>query len=481
MSLRFLIDMKSVRNIKFAGLVVLACLAMSAAHAQEPATGETPTEGESTTGGESTGESNSFVVDKIIAKVDNYIVTKSELEQAYQDYVTNGGSPSPQAKCSYLAMLVRNKLMLAKAEIDSVVVLDGEVDLNTQNRMDMIVSQSGRSVTDLEELYGKTLEQVKLELREQVREQMIVSKMEDEMTKGVAVTPSEVKRFFAKIPKDSLPYISASVEVAQIVRIAKVSEAQKSITRGELMDIRKRILAGEDFAELARKYSDDPSVIQNGGEMGWSGRGRMVPEYEAMAFKLKPNEISMPFSSPFGMHIMQLIERRGSEYNSRHVLISPKPSVQDLQNATRYLDSIRLLVVHDSIKFQKAAKEFSDDVPTKGNGGFFSDRDGGTRLTVDELDPIIFFKLDSMTVGEISKPIAYRTDDGKDAVRILFYKGRIAPHEASLEQDWTKIQAATLAEKKDKILQKWFQKARTDVFINIDPTYDNCGLLDERR
>lgn len=459
--MRYLIDMQIVRRVKLA-LVVVAAFAMQHAVAQE------------------TEASNSFVVDKIIAKVDNYIVTKSELERAYQEYITNGGSASGQAKCQYLAMLVRNKLMLAKAEIDSVVVLDGEVDLNTQNRMDMIVSQSGRSVADLEELYGKTLEQVRLELRDQVREQMIVSKMEEEMTKGVAVTPSEVKRFFGKIPKDSLPYFSASVEVAQIVRVAKVSEAQKNITKGELMDIRKRLLAGENFADLARKYSDDPSVIQNGGDMGWSGRGRMVPEYEATAFKMKPNEISMPFSSPFGIHIMQLIERRGSEYNSRHILISPKPSTQDLADASHFLDSIRSLVVNDSIKFQKAAKEFSDDVATKGAGGFFSDRDGGVRLTVEDLDPIVFFKLDSMKVGEISQPIAYRTDDGKDAVRILFYKGRIPPHEASLEADWTKIQAATLAEKKDRILQKWFQKARTDVFINIDPAYDNCGLLDER-
>ncbi|WP_236676054.1 peptidylprolyl isomerase [Chryseolinea lacunae] len=453
--------MQIVRRVRIA-LVVVAAFAMQHAVAQE------------------TEASNSFVVDKIIAKVDNYIVTKSELERAYQEYITNGGSASGQAKCQYLAMLVRNKLMLAKAEIDSVVVLDGEVDLNTQNRMDMIVSQSGRSVADLEELYGKTLEQVRLELRDQVREQMIVSKMEEEMTKGVAVTPSEVKRFFGKIPKDSLPYFSASVEVAQIVRVAKVSEAQKNITKGELMEIRKRLLAGENFADLARKYSDDPSVIQNGGDMGWSGRGRMVPEYEATAFKLKPNEISMPFSSPFGIHIMQLIERRGSEYNSRHILISPKPSAQDLADATHFLDSIRLLVVNDSIIFQKAAKEFSDDVTTKGNGGFFADRDGGIRLTVEDLDPIVFFKLDSMKVGEVSQPIAYRTDEGKDAVRILFYKGRIPPHEASLEADWTKIQAATLAEKKDRILQKWFQKARTDVFINIDPAYDNCGLLDER-
>jgi peptidyl-prolyl cis-trans isomerase SurA len=424
-------------------------------------------------------ENGGFVVDKIIAKVDNYIVIKSELERAYQDYLTNGGTPTAEAKCQYLAMLVRNKLMLAKAEIDSVMVLDAEVDLNTENRMAMILAQSGRTQDELEVLYGKTLEQIQLELREQIREQMIVSKMEETMTEGVTVTPAEVKRFFSKIPKDSLPYFSASVEVAQIVRIAKVSEEQENKTKTELIGIRNRILAGEDFATLAKKYSEDPSVISNGGEMGWSGRGRMVPEYEAMAFKLKPGEISMPFKSPFGIHIMQLIERRGNEYHSRHILMAPEPSEDDIDDAADFLDSLRSLIVNDSIKFQFAAKENSDDVMTKGNGGFFSDRDGSVQVTVDELDPIIFFKMDSMKIGEISKPIPYRTDDGKNAVRILYYKSRIAPHQASLEQDWTKIYAATLNEKKDRILQKWFQKARLDVFINIDSDYDNCGLLDE--
>jgi peptidyl-prolyl cis-trans isomerase SurA len=462
-SLRFIINMNITVYLKKIGVAVIAIASVLRATGQET----TPP------------ENQGFVVDKIIAKVDNYIVIKSELERAYQDYLTNGGSPSAESKCQYFAMLVRNKLMLAKAEIDSVMVLDGEVDLNTQNRMDMILSQSGRTEDELEALYGKTMEQVRLELRDQIREQMIVSKMEEEMTKGIVVTPSDVKRFFSKIPKDSLPYFSASVEVAQIVKIAKVSEVQENATRMELAGIRNRILAGEDFATLAKKYSDDPSVISNGGEMGWSGRGRMVPEYEATAFKLKPNEISMPFKSPFGIHIMQLIERRGNEYQSRHILMSPKPSQQDLADATRYLDSLRNLIVKDSLKFENAAKEYSDDVQTKGNGGFFSDRDGGVQLTVDELDPIIFFKLDSMNVGEISKPITYRTDDVKDAVRILYYKSRISPHQASLEQDWTKIQAATLNEKKDKILQKWFQKARLDVFINIDPLYDNCGLLDQ--
>lgn len=426
-------------------------------------------------------DADGFIVDKIIAKVDNYILIKSELERAYQDYLTNGGTPSNDIRCQYLAMLVRNKLMLAKAEIDSVMVLDAEVDLNTQNRMDMILAQSGSTPGQLEALYGKTLEQLRMELREQIREQMIVSKMEDEMTAGIVVTPAEVKRFFNKIPKDSLPYFSAGVQVAQIVKIAEVSSEQKNKTRAELIDVRNQLLAGGDFATLAKKYSDDPSVLSNGGDMGWSARGRMVPEYEAIAFRLKPKEISMPFESPFGMHIMQLIERRGNEYNSRHILISPKPSEDDLKKATRYLDSLRTLIVADSISFEKAAKEYSDDVGTKGNGGYFSDQEGGLNLTVDELDPIVFFKLDSMEIGKISEPITYRTDDGKDAVRILYYKARTPPHQASLEQDWTKIQAATLNEKKDRILQKWFEKARADVFINIDPEYDNCGILNDRQ
>ncbi|MBT1702643.1 peptidylprolyl isomerase [Chryseosolibacter indicus] len=422
-------------------------------------------------------ENQGFVVDEIIAKVDNYIVLKSDLEKVYQDYLANGGSPSMETRCQYLAMLVRNKLMLAKAEIDSVVVLDAEVDANTQRRMDVILAQSGRTVDELEGLYGKTLEQIRNELRDQIREQMVVSKMEETITSGIAVTPSEVKKFFNKIPKDSLPYFSASVEVAQIVKIAKVSNEQKQKTRNQLLDIRSRILAGESFGALAKEFSDDPSALSNSGEMGWSARGRMVPEFEAMAFKLKPGEISMPFESAFGMHIMQLIERRGNEYNSRHILISPEPSAKDLQDVTHFLDSIRTLIVNDSLTFQKAAKEFSDDVPTKGNGGFFSDPDGGTKLTVDELDPVVFFKIDSMKVGDISKPVAYRTDDGKNAVRILYYKSRIPPHIASLEEDWHRIQAATLNEKKNRILQKWFEKAKADVFINIDQNYDFCGIV----
>lgn len=418
-----------------------------------------------------------IVIDEIVAKVDNHIILKSEVDRMYQDYLANGNPPSQQARCEILSVITRNKLMLAKAEIDSVVVEDADVDANTQQRMQIILAQSGRTAAELEQIYGKTLEEIQADIRDQMREQLIVQKMQRQITEGISVTPAEVKRFFNRIPKDSLPYFSASVEVAQIVKIAEVSAEQKAQTRNQLLELRSRILDGEDFGELARRYSDDPSVLSNNGAMGWVGRGRMVPEYEAVAFRIRPGEVSMPFESPFGMHIMQLIDRRGMEYNSRHILIAPQPSEDDLNRATRFLDSLRTAIVNDSIKFEEAARKHSDDVFTKGSGGYFTDATGGTRLTVDELEPGIFFRIDSMQVGAVSKPIVYRTDDGKNAARILYYKSRTPPHQASLEEDYHRIQAAALNEKQAKKLEKWFEEARKDVFINIDRTYDYCGIL----
>ncbi len=424
-------------------------------------------------------ESQGFVVDKIVAKVDNYIVLKSEVDKAYLDYVTNQGGRgnADQIKCQFLAILIRNKLMLAKAEIDSVVVSDDEVDANTERRIGIIASQYG-DVKELEKQFGKTMEQIKGDVRDMVREQMIVSEMERTITKDLTVTPAEIKRFYNKIPKDSLPFLDAEAEVAQIVRVAKVSQQQKEQTKGELMAIRDELLRGADFATLAKKYSSDPSVATNGGDMGWSGRGRMVPQFEAMAFKLKPGEISMPFETDFGIHIMQLVERRGNEYHSRHILMSPSPSPEDLKVAEKYLDSLRTVINSGKITFQAAAKEYSDDMTTKGNGGFFADEEGGTHIPYKDLDPVVYFAIDSMKTGTVSKPLVYRTEDQKEAVRIIFYKSKTAAHELSLKDDWNKLQSATLNEKKNGVLNRWFNKVRQDVFISIDPSFNFCGILD---
>jgi peptidyl-prolyl cis-trans isomerase SurA len=359
------------------------------------------------------------------------------------------------------------------------VVADEEVDANTERRMSMILAQYQGSAEEIESKFGKSLDQIKLELRDQIREQMVVGEMERTITKDLTVTPAEVKRFFNRIPKDSLPFFSAEVEIAQIVKVAKVSEKQKEETKRQLIDLRNRLMSGEDFTTLAKKYSADPTVTGNNGDMGWMGRGMLVPEFEAMAFKLKPGEISMPVETEYGFHIIQLLERRGNEYHSRHILMAPSPSSEDLQVASKFLDSIRSVIIKDSIAFQKMAKEHSDDMQTKGSGGYFSDENGGSRMSVDEIDPVVFFAIDSMQVGTISKPLTYRTDQGKEAVRILFYKSRMAPHQASLKDDWNRIQIAALNQKKNGILEKWFNKARKDVFISIDPAYNFCGILEE--
>ncbi len=423
-------------------------------------------------------EDKGFVADKIIVKVDNYIVLKSELEGAYQNYLTEGNPPSEKAKCDLLNRLVVNKLLVAKAEIDSVLVTDVEVDANTEQRMSMILQNSGNSPEQLERIYNKSLSEIKVELREQIREQLLGREMSNKITKGLTITPADVKKFFNKIPIDSLPFYSSDVEVGQIVKIAKISSTQEEEAKKRLQGLRQQILGGANFNELAKKNSDDPSAQQNGGEMGYVGRGAMVPEFEAMAFKLREGEISQPFKSSFGFHIMQLIDRRGNEYNSRHILVSATPSEEDIKRAGNYLDSLRRKIVKDSIKFEQAAKEYSDDKATKERGGFFTDADGGTKISLRDIDPVVYLNIDTMKLGGISKHLVYRTDDLKSAVRILYFKSKLPPHQANLKDDWFRIQSAALAEKKDQAMEKWFKKARADVFISIDGLYNGCGILE---
>lgn len=422
-------------------------------------------------------QQSGVVVDEIIAKVDNYIVLKSDLESTYLNYLASGNPATPDAKCRILAQLISQKLMVAKAEIDSVIVTDAEVDNNLDRRMQMILSQYGGSAEQLEEYYGKTIEEFQADIRDQVKEQLVVQRMQETITADIKVTPSDVRKFFNRIPQDSLPYFSTEVEVAQIVRIPSVGREEIAEAKRKLDEIRDKVLAGESFEELAKEYSQDPGSAKFGGNLGFAKRGMMAPEFEAAALKLKPNEISKPFETQFGVHIVQLLERRGNEYNSRHILLMAAPSEDDVKEATNYLDSLRTKILADSISFEKAAKEYSEDTYTAGNGGFFMDQVGGTRISVEDLDPVVFFTIDSMKVGDISEPIKFRTDDGKEAVRILYYKSKIKPHQANLRDDWQKIQAAAMNEKKTKALNTWFNKAREDVFISIDKAYDYCGIM----
>ena len=416
------------------------------------------------------------VIDKIIAKIDNYIVLKSELENAYYDYLSSGQSTPPDLRCRILESLITNKLLVAKAEIDSVVVADEEVDGNLERKLQYFISQIG-SEERIEQYYGKTIEQFRDELREREKEQMIIQKMQTVISEDVSVTPAEVKDFFESIPSDSLPFFSKEVTVGQIVKIPPLSEAQKDKSKQELLGLRNRILSGEDFGTLARKYSQEPAAKNSGGDLGYQPRGVMDPKFEAAALSLKPGDISMPFESSFGIHIVQLLDRRGNLYHSRHIILIPETTSEDIERTIQEMDSLRTLIKNDSITFERAATEHSEDKGTSSSGGYFLDSNGSNSVSVKELDPTVYFTIDTMSIGSITKPLTYKRADGKQAVRILYYKDSKRPHQANLKDDYQKLYHAKLNQKRNRVIAKWFDQAKGEVFINIDEEYNSCDIL----
>ncbi len=416
-------------------------------------------------------------VDKIIARVDNYYILRSELEEIFQSYSAEG-QRVPE-RCQLLESLIINKMLLAKAEIDSVTVEEKEVDGQLDGRMSYMIQRFG-SEKNLVEAYGKSVESLKTELRQQVKEQAIVETMQQKIAGDVKITPSEVRKFFNGIPKDSLPYIPSEVEVGHIVRLAAVTKEQKEKLRDQLTDIKKRAEAGEDFAMLAQVYSEDLGSAKNGGDLGFAKRGAMVPEFEGAALALKPNEVSNIVESQFGFHLIQLIETRGAEYHARHVLLRPDYNRgTDITVATNYLDSLRTLIKVDSLTFAQAAKTSSEDKLTADAGGIINDPQTGIgRISLDaSMDPALYFALDSMKVGDISVPIQYRTEDGRTAMRIIWYKNKSEPHTANLKDDYEKLAQIVLSNKKNNALEEWFKKAAGDVFISVDEEFQNCRIF----
>ncbi len=426
-----------------------------------------------TTSGDAWTQQSATVVDKIVAKVDDYIILKSELEGTFLEMQSRGQSPT---KCDILEGLVLNKLMVAKAGIDSIVVEEEMIQRELDMRMESIINQYGGDERIIEQYYGKSIEEMQSEIYDQIEEQMVVQKMQATITEGISVTPAEVKKFFKNIPRDSLPYFSTEVVIGQIVKKPEVGDEEKAQIENLLLQLKDRAEKGEDFQELARTYSMGPSGPR-GGNLGNVKRGDMVPEFEAAALKLKEGAISLPVKTDFGFHIIQMVERRGNEYNARHILIQPKYNDKDLKKAGDYLDSLRVLIESDSITFDRAAKEYSEDKNTSSAGGFVRANDGSSMVPVSELDPSLFFTMDSMTVGTISKPLIFTQPDGSQAMRIIYFKKKLRPHQANLDDDYQKIYNAAINAKRSKAMNDWFIDARDDVFVLIEPEYQNCRIL----
>jgi peptidyl-prolyl cis-trans isomerase SurA len=418
------------------------------------------------------------LVDRVEAVVGSKIILHSDIEKQYVQYIVQGGTETANIRCTILDQLLLQKLMINQADIDSVTVADAQVEGELDRRMRFYVKQIG-SEEKLEEYFKTSIRQLKSEFREVIQEQLLVQTMQSRITKDVTATPSDVRNYFESIPADSLPYMDAEMEIAQIVRRPSVTNAQKLAVRTELEEYRRKILAGEaDFAVYAALYSKDPSSAKKGGELGFFDRGTMVPEFEAAAFTLKPGDISPVIETKFGFHILQLIERRGDQINIRHILLQPTTDDAALINSVNQLDSLKSQILAGTITFEEAAQKFSDDEETKNNGGLLINPETNTtKLSPDKIDRLLFFQVDSMQIGRVSSPLAMNNADGKTAYRLVMLKSRTQPHKANLKDDYTKIQEVATSEKQNKVLSDWVSKKIKSTYIQLNEGHEDCALL----
>lgn len=414
------------------------------------------------------------VIDGIVAIIGGNVVLISDIENQYLQVRAQGNiqGTAYTLKCNLVESMLYQKLLLHQAQVDSIEVTDDQVEGEMDRRMRYFISQAG-SPERLEEHFGKTLVEIKNELRDVVREQMLTEQEQQKIAKDVTITPSEVKTFFRKLPKDSIPEINAELEIGMIAKQPLVGEEEKQLAMDKLKSFKARIAKGDDFSTLAVLYSEDPGSAKQGGELGMFKRGEMRPEFEAASFKLKPGEVSDIVETEDGYHLIQMIERRGEYINVRHILVQPKVSTINLTKAKLFLDSVGTQINNKSITFDAAVVRFSDD-PSKNSGGLMiNPATGTTKFESGQLDAKIFFVVDKLKVGEISAPVLM-TERGKQDYRIYYLKARTNPHKANLDQDYARIQQWALEKKKMNVIDAWISERIASTYLNIMEPYRSC-------
>lgn len=420
------------------------------------------------------------LMDKVVATVGNEPILLTDIEQQYSYMKERQPKLEPSAKCGILENLLIQNLLLNQARLDSIVVKDEEINAEVNTRVEEILKYMGNDEAQFQEYYNKNVSEVKTQMHDPVLQQILVRKMRQEILSKITITPSEVKKFFNQMPKDSLPYLSSEVELAEIIYKPKVNATQKKIALDKITDIRKKIVTdGEDFKKMAEKFSADLGSARNGGDLGLVKRGSFVPEFEGAAYNLEKDEISPVIETEYGYHIIQLIERKGNLIHCRHILIKPEITEEDIKNASLALDSIRTKILKDSISFSMAVKKYSDkkSLNYDNDGLMMNPQTGNTTFEIRDLEPDIYFAEDKLKVGEISPPVQQKDQAGETVFLLIKLLSRTTPHKANLQQDYKKIADASLENKKNTFLIEWLIAHADNTHIEIDPMFDNCGLL----
>jgi peptidyl-prolyl cis-trans isomerase SurA len=423
------------------------------------------------------------LLDKIVAVVGNSIILKSDIETQYTSYLVNNGQPNPDIKCQITVNLVSQKLLAAQAVIDSIMVKEDEVDNEVDRRWRNMVQRAGGE-DKVEAFLGRSGLQYKDDIRGDVKELLTAERMRAKITEKINTTPQDVDKFYKAIAKDSIPTINKEVEVAEIEIDPKLNKEEKAAYRQKAEDLLARVKKGEDFGTLATLYSQDPGSAPLGGDLGFQDRNGVVKEFAAMAFKLKTGDVSPVFESEFGFHFLQVIERRGEQVHTRHILITPKITSESIDRAALKADTVYNAVIKakkGSDVFASAAVFYSDNKETKFNGGMMLNQDNvqvrTTLIPTNRLDPQVALVIDTMKVGQISKPQLVIDNTGKRSYKIFYLKTVIDAHKANLAQDFPRIKDAANEAKIARTMSEWFDKRRKETYIKIDPEYQSCPQL----
>lgn len=414
-----------------------------------------------------------LTADKIIAVVGNKIILKSDIDNALLDMHRQGIEVPANGKCMTLEQSLGVKALVLQAEKDSLPVTDEEVESDIDNRIRYFIQQYG-SKDEVERIAGKSIYQLKDDMREGIRDMKLAGAMRNKIVDETRITPNEVKAYFEKLPADSLAFYESEVEVGQIVSFPKASRDAEEYAVEQLTGYKKQVEAGKDFRSLASMYSEDPGSKDAGGQYEVNRTaGQMDPTWISKAFALKEGQVSNPFKTRFGYHIVQLVSRAGDDAVVRHILKVPQVTQIEMAQGFSKLDSVRAKLIAGTIDFGTAVNKYSDDEASKFTAGILQGPNGGF-LTMDQLDPAMLAMMKTLKVGEFSQPVEFTDERGRKGIRVVYLKSQSQPHRENLKDDYSKIATRALEEKKENALEAWFYKKIKTYYIMIDNEYKDC-------
>lgn len=417
------------------------------------------------------------VVDQIVAIVGSNIILKSDIERMNIEQQAQGITSEGDMKCEILENYLIDKLLVAEAELDTLItVTPSQVNQRMDQQMAMYISYMG-SEKAVENYFKKSIVDIKSEMKEGIRNQLLSQQMREKIIQDVTVTPSEVRYNYRNMKEDEIPTVPTQFEYAQITFQPKVGIDEDNRVKSKLRDIKKRIEDGSSFATMAVLYSEGPSA-KDGGVIGYMGRAELDPSYAAVAFNLKENRVSNVVKSAFGYHIIQLVDRKGDKVNTRHILMKPKISVEAREEAHERLDSLANMIRNEEISFDEAAAVFSFDKNSRNNAGIvINPMTMSSRFAVEDLDPDISKIITTMNVNEVSDPFLSLDKESQQPVyKIIKVLKKTESHKANLQNDYQRLAEEYLVKKKEKVFNEWVDTQQSETYIRIDATYANCNF-----